>query len=116
MSARVTITRPRPAFQPKTWATTSLDPAEREAERVAAQLGGAPPERVGAAPPAGVVPPAAERIVAGPGRGLEPAVQGDMERSLGHDFSRVRVHTGPGAEASARELAARAYTVGSAVV
>lgn len=39
-----------------------------------------------------------------------------MERRLGHDFSRVRVHTDSRAVESARSLGARAYTVGSDVV
>ena len=36
----------------------------------------------------------------------------DMERRLGHDFSQVRVHTDSTAADSAREIGARAYTVG----
>jgi hypothetical protein len=39
-----------------------------------------------------------------------------MEQRFGHDFSRVRVHVGSAAEQSAREVSARAYTVGSDVV
>ncbi len=38
-----------------------------------------------------------------------------MEARLGHDFSRVRVHTGGEAAAAARALRARAYTVGDQV-
>jgi hypothetical protein len=39
-----------------------------------------------------------------------------MEPRFGHDFSRVRVHTGTLPDASARALDALAYTVGSSVV
>jgi uncharacterized protein DUF4157 len=39
-----------------------------------------------------------------------------MEARFGHDFSRVRVHDGAPAEASATALDARAYTVGTDVV
>lgn len=39
-----------------------------------------------------------------------------MESSLGHDFSRVRIHTDEAAARSARRLGARAYTVGPHVV
>ena len=39
-----------------------------------------------------------------------------MERRLGHDFSRVQVHSGAAAEQSAREVQARAYTVGHQIV
>ena len=39
-----------------------------------------------------------------------------MEHALGFDFSRVRVHSGPQAAASARALGANAYTVGHDIV
>ncbi|MBX9585334.1 MAG: DUF4157 domain-containing protein [Gemmataceae bacterium] len=39
-----------------------------------------------------------------------------MEPRFGHDFSRVRVHTDAAAEQSARDVNARAYTVGNHVV
>ncbi|MBF6047289.1 DUF4157 domain-containing protein [Streptomyces sp. NRRL B-1677] len=46
------------------------------------------------------------------GRPLDTGVRRDMERRLGGDFSRVRVHTGETAQASAASLQAMAYTVG----
>ncbi len=46
------------------------------------------------------------------GRPLEPATRVAMESRLGHDFSRIRVHTGPAADRSAAELGAHAYTLG----
>jgi len=39
-----------------------------------------------------------------------------MELRFGHDFSRVRVHSGQVAEQSARDINARAYTVGHNIV
>ncbi len=39
-----------------------------------------------------------------------------MEQRFGHDFSRVRVHTDPAAQHSAREVNAHAYTVGHNLV
>lgn len=50
------------------------------------------------------------------GQPLEPATMTFMESRLGHDFSRVRVHTGPEAAESARAVSALAYTVGEHVV
>ena len=61
-------------------------------------------------------PPSVERVLASSGRPLEPALRQDMEQRFGHDFSQVRVHTGSTAEQSAREVNARAYTVGYNVV
>jgi hypothetical protein len=55
-------------------------------------------------------------VVAAGGEPLDNEVRGDMEARLGADFSDVRVHTGGDAHESAREVGARAYTVGSDVV
>jgi len=52
----------------------------------------------------------------GHGRSLEPVLRQDMEQRFGHDFSQVRVHSGPLAEESARNLDAHAYTVGRDIV
>lgn len=40
----------------------------------------------------------------------------DMAQRFGHDFARVRIHTDATAAASARDLGAKAYTVGSNIV
>jgi flagellar motor protein MotB len=50
------------------------------------------------------------------GSPLEPALQQDMERRFGHDFSQVRVHSGAAAAQSAADVNAQAYTVGHNVV
>ena len=46
------------------------------------------------------------------GQPLDPATRADFESRMGHDFSRVRVHTDTNAAASARAVSALAYTVG----
>lgn len=51
-----------------------------------------------------------------PGRPLNPATRATMERRLGHDFSRVRIHSDEQAAESARAVNARAYAVGDHVV
>src|SRR6266508_2550202 len=50
------------------------------------------------------------------GRPLDGGARALMEPYFGHDFSRVRVHTGQRAATSARAVDAHAYTVGSNVV
>jgi Domain of unknown function (DUF4157) len=62
------------------------------------------------------VPASVDRTLAGENRPLAPLLRRDMESRFGHDFSRVRVHTGALAEQSAHELHASAYTVGQHVV
>jgi hypothetical protein len=57
-----------------------------------------------------------ERALASSGRPLEPVLRQDMEERFGHDFSRVRVHSGSDAEQSAREVNASAYTLGQNIV
>jgi len=105
------------------------DPLEREADRIADQvmvmsgsevLNNGPLHRQ---PVTGAsdgftetVPKSVRGVLAGPGRPLEPGLRQDMEQRFGHDFSQVRVHSGPAAEQSAREINAHAYTVGNRIV
>lgn len=62
--------------------------------------------------------PSPVRDVVGSGGGspLESSTRTYMESRLGHDFSDVRIHTGPKADVSARSINAQAYTVGTNVV
>jgi hypothetical protein len=62
------------------------------------------------------VPVSVEQILASPGAPLESALRQDMAQRIGHDFSRVRVHTDGAAARSAREVSANAYTVGHDIV
>jgi hypothetical protein len=50
------------------------------------------------------------------GQPLDVATRAFFEPRFGHDFSRVRVHTGSSAGQSARDLNAQAYTVGHNMV
>ncbi|MBA1342196.1 MAG: hypothetical protein C5S52_01160 [ANME-2 cluster archaeon] len=98
---------------------------EQEADRVAEQVIATPahPDVIGAPPciqcfsgqsTGGMdsVPASVDQALSSPGRPLEPALKQDMEQRFGHDFSRVRVHSGTAAEQSALEVNANAYTVG----
>jgi hypothetical protein len=60
--------------------------------------------------------PVKEVVGRGGGQPLDGRTRSMMESSLGHDFSDVRIHTGPRAAASARSVGASAYTVGTDVV
>jgi hypothetical protein len=116
-----------PAAAPRWRLGAADDPLEHEADRVAAQVtagaagGSAPPDLRPASAPggageAGAAPASVERALAEPGQPLAPALQDDMGRRFGHDFSGVRVHAGPQAGQSAREISARAYTAGRHIV
>jgi hypothetical protein len=63
-----------------------------------------------------VAPPTVDHVLASPGKVLDPALRQDMEQRFGYDFSGVRVHSGPAAEQSARDVSARAYTSGRHIV
>ncbi|MFL6672247.1 MAG: DUF4157 domain-containing protein [Massilia sp.] len=106
-------------------------PLEAEADRVAAQVLAAPApgrgspapapvqvQRAGADPARGVdsVPASVGQALGEAGQALEPALEQDMGQRFGHDFSRVRVHTGGAAQRSARDINAHAYTVGHDIV
>jgi hypothetical protein len=52
----------------------------------------------------------------GSGQPLPPSVRRSFEPRFGEDFSKVRVHTGPDASYVARQLNARAFTIGRDVM
>jgi len=64
----------------------------------------------------GVAPPVVHEAVSSPGQLIEPATRSFMEPRLGHDFSKVRVHTDAKASRSASAVDALAYTVGHHIV
>ncbi len=122
-------TKNKSRLQRKLAIGSSNDPLEREADRIAGQVLTMPaPSAVGVAPlhiqrymgeatkGKGFAPTSVDRVLAGLGKPLEPALRQDMEQRFGHDFSRVRVHSGASAEQSTREVNANAYTVGHNVV
>ena len=106
----------------------SDDEYEREANRIAehvtattgrSDLGLPLPIRRWAGGPAGRVddaPASVHNALARSGTSLDPALRDTMERRLGYDFSKVRVHADATADRSARELSANAYTVGHDLV
>lgn len=120
-----TCTKKKRGLQRKLAIGSSHDPLEREADRVAAQVMAAPAHpAVGHTLPriqrysgpiiegSDTAPASVDRVLASPGRPLEPALQQDMGQRFGYDFSQVRVHTGAAAARSAQEVDASAYTVG----
>lgn len=107
----------------------SDDPLEQEADRVADQVLAMPANSaVSGVPPriqryagqasgkSGAIPASVDRVLAGNGRPLDATLKQDMEQRFGHDFSNVRVHSGSEAAQSARDVNARAYTVGTQIV
>lgn len=66
--------------------------------------------------PQALGPSSVDRALGSPGHALPAPVLHRMQAGFGHDFSRVRVHTDAAARASARQLAAHAYTVGHDIV
>ena len=62
------------------------------------------------------LPPAVHYALRSPGDAIPPGVRRFMEPRFGQDFSHVRVHTDSTAAATARQIGARAYTVGRNVV
>ncbi len=72
--------------------------------------------KTGATGEAGVAPPIVNEVLRSPGQSLDAETRHFMEPRFGHDFSRVRVHTGYQASESAQAINALAYTVGSSLV
>lgn len=107
----------------------SNDPLELEADRIADQVMETPANSTVSSAPLRIqrfsgqangdsvsAPASVDRVLSSSGRPLEPTLRQDMEQRFGHDFSRVRVHSGVAAEQSAREVNANAYTVGHNIV
>ena len=85
---------------------------ERAADAVATRVAGVRPEHAsGDHAPTMAAPP-----VPGAGAALAPELRRDMEHQFGHDFSRVRVHTGDAAGRSAQAMRALAFTSGPDIV
>jgi tRNA(Arg) A34 adenosine deaminase TadA len=117
------------SIQTKLKVNTPGDIYEQEADRIADQVlatpahhavSGTPPSiQRFSGQPAGLLnaaPASVDQALASPGRPLEPGFRQDMEQRFGHDFSRVRVHSGTDAERAARDVNASAYTVGHDIV
>jgi hypothetical protein len=61
-------------------------------------------------------PDTVDEVLRRPGQALDSTFRAFFEPRFGHDFSRVRVHTGRDADQSARSIGALAYTVGRNIV
>jgi Domain of unknown function (DUF4157) len=61
-------------------------------------------------------PPIVHEGLRSPGQPLDAKTRAFFEPRLGHDFSKVRIHSDPKANESARAVSANAYTVGNAIV
>lgn len=83
------------------------DALEHEADRVAQRVAATPVAATVAATAA-----ASPNAGAAGGRPLPPAERSFFEARLGHDFSKVRIHTDDRAAAGAQRMHARAYTLG----
>lgn len=64
----------------------------------------------------GEAPGIVHEVLRLPGQPLDASSRVYFEPRFGHDFSRVRVHTGAAAEQSARDMNSHAYTVGHNMV
>src|SRR4029450_10568791 len=74
------------------------------------------PEAKAAGQRKGATPHDVETVLDEAGHSLDAETLGHFRSAFGHDFAKVRVHTGDRAAASAASLSARAYTVGPHVV
>jgi Domain of unknown function (DUF4157)/L,D-transpeptidase catalytic domain len=121
--------QPKSGLQRKLTIGASNDPLELEADRIADRVLATPANPIiSTTPPriqrftgqtagqADVVPASVDQVLSSPGRPLEASLQQDMGQQFGHDFSRVRVHTGDEAARSAQDVNANAYTVGRNIV
>lgn len=61
-------------------------------------------------------PPTVQAVLASPGRALDTQARADFEPRLGVDLAAVRIHDDARAAASAIDVSARAYTVGTDIV
>jgi hypothetical protein len=87
--------------------------SEREADRTAVAAGGLAVGEPRETPPPATVGAQLARF--GDGSPLPDWLRSRFETQLGDDLSGVRVHTGASADANARDIGARAYTVGGDV-
>ena len=95
------------------------DVHEQEADRIADQVMSRPASASVSAAPGGShdsLPADVKATMSGSGAPLESGLRQDMEQRIGHDFSRVRLHSDSHAAASARAVNALAYTVGQHIV
>jgi hypothetical protein len=121
--SRIPVHPPAPAVQQKLAVNQPGDEYEQEADRVAGQVmrmaeptcscsGSCTKCRA----TSGYAPPIVHEVLHSPGRPLDHAARAYFEPRMGYDFTDVRVRTGPQADAAARSLSARAFTLGRDIV
>lgn len=116
-------------LQTKLTVGSAGDAYEQEADRIADQVLGSTPrhgvkgapvqvQRFAGGPQAnsGSAPASVDQALGESGSPLSPSVRENMESRFGHDFSQVRVYANSSAERSARDVNARAFTVGHDIV
>jgi len=94
------------------------DPLEHDANRIADQVMQENVQKQSTALDVGDrrAPESVSKALRSPGQPLDTSSRGYFEPRFGHDFSGVRVHSDAGAAQSARDINARAYTVGNNIV
>jgi hypothetical protein len=105
------------SVQPKLTVGAGDDPLERQAGQAADRVMRSPTASAssgGTRIPA--APPIVHDVLRESGAPLDRTTRQFFEPRFQHDFSAVRVHTGPAAAASARSIHADAYTAGAHVV
>ena len=120
-------------LQPKLAVSSPSDPLERQADSAAEQAISGKLQRkcsgceeedrekkvqrkaVSAAAPSSA-PPQVHSALRESGAPLDSGSRGFFESRFGHDFSSIRIHSGPAATESARSVQALAYTVGRDIV
>lgn len=110
-------------IQPKLEVDAISDPLEHEADRAADHVTRRPAAASPSSPGRAISRLSAndrtsglQEVLRSPGNSLDLSTRGYFERRFGYDFSAVRIHTGGAAAHSARNVNARAYTVGHDVV
>lgn len=112
-------------IQTKLAVSSSADPHEVEADRVAEELMRLPESngheplrvsRVGTSSFGQRVSPVIHEALTSPGQPLHAASRTFMEKRFGLDFSQVRVHADDKAATAARAIQARAFTLGHDIV
>ncbi len=63
--------------------------------------------------PASIATTLLQRAAMEPAHPLNEPVRGRLEQSFAHDFSRIKVHSGPASVDAAQSIGARAYTLGT---
>ncbi len=115
--------------KPKLRISQSRDPDETEADRLAERVVQGQPAAPASRTAAESIQrddatadrlhdafPLVEKALHSSGQPLDAAIRAEMEPRFGHDFSRVRVHTGTDAASSAKQVNARAFTLGGHIV